>query len=126
MNRFTSKSDRNFCPCEVAHAVGARRSSSPMLTADFIMVGQGPQLDPVGAGAFGKLLWSERSIRDDRMAVQVGIEDAGDERGGGERGDGQHHLILGWGWITLPALWAGCPTGAMVADVRRWVQRKPK
>ena len=53
----------------------ARRSrGGTVLAADFVVVGQCPQLDAVGLGARGQLLGCQGAVGDDGMAMQVGVE----------------------------------------------------
>jgi hypothetical protein len=38
------------------------------------MVGQGPQLHTVAAGTLGQRFGCEGAVRDDRVAVEIGVE----------------------------------------------------
>ena len=68
------KGHRNFGAGEVGQARGFGRGHGAVLAANFVVVGQGPQLHAVGFGAHGQLLWGQGAVRDDRMAVQVGVQ----------------------------------------------------
>jgi hypothetical protein len=50
-----AKRDGDFGAREVGHALAAGRGGGAVLAADFVVVGQGPQLHPVGLGARGQV-----------------------------------------------------------------------
>jgi hypothetical protein len=75
VNGFVGESDLDFGPGEVLDAMGLGRRGRAVLAADFIMVGQRPQLDPIRGGAGSQLFRCERAIGYDGVAVKVGIED---------------------------------------------------
>jgi hypothetical protein len=75
--RFVGEGDRYFCACEVLHPVGMGRDEGTVLAANFIVVGQGPKLHPIGFGARRQYLRGERAIRYHGVAVQVGVQDGG-------------------------------------------------
>jgi hypothetical protein len=50
------KADGDFRAREVSHALAAGGGGGAVLAADLVVVGQGPQLDPVGLGARGQFL----------------------------------------------------------------------
>ncbi len=60
-----------------------RRRGGTLLTADLVVIRQGPKLDSVGSRAGGQLFRSEGAVGDDGVGMQVGV---------GNR----HRLILGW------------------------------
>ena len=74
MHGVTGEGDRNFGTTQVTHAQGFGRSGSALLAADFVMVGQRPKFYPVGMRAGGEFLGRERAIRDDGVAMQVGVK----------------------------------------------------
>ena len=62
MHGFTGKGDRNLDAIDKTHAQrigGLRRLGQ---AACFIVVGQGPQLNPIRAGAFSQCAWAESAI----------------------------------------------------------------
>ena len=50
VNRLVNEGDRNLNPGQVMQAHGARGGGGTLLAANFVMVGQSPQLDAVGLG----------------------------------------------------------------------------
>jgi hypothetical protein len=74
VNGFMREGDGDFGAGEVGHAVLVCGGSSSDLAADFIMVGQRPEFDTVFGCAFGQRFGLHGAVRDDAVAVQVGIE----------------------------------------------------
>ena len=56
------------------HALRLSRRRGTLLAADFVMVRQCPQLHAVGLGALGQGFRGQGAVRDDRVAVQVCVE----------------------------------------------------
>ncbi|MCY1308542.1 hypothetical protein D9M70_585570 [compost metagenome] len=77
MHGFVREGHRDLGAREVAHAVFARRSSGAVLTADLVVVGEGPELDPVGGGAGGQRFGRQCAVGDHGVAVKIGIENGG-------------------------------------------------
>ena len=59
---FARKGNRNFNACKVLHVQGFGRSDGAFLAANFVMVGEGPKLHPIGFGARSQSLGRERAI----------------------------------------------------------------
>ena len=55
----------------------APRSRGAVLATDLVMVGQGPQLDPVGFGACRQCFGRQSPVGNHRVAVQVGVQVSG-------------------------------------------------
>ena len=75
MHGVVGKSDGNFGAREVGHALCAGSGQSAVLATHFVVVGQGPEFDPIGFGAFGQDFGGEGAVRDNGMAVQVSVHD---------------------------------------------------
>ena len=73
--RATSKRYRYFGAMQIAHAQCLGGGAGTRLSANFVMVGERPQLHPVGVRTFGQRLRRERTVGDDRVAMQIGVED---------------------------------------------------
>jgi len=69
VDSFAGKSDGDFDAGEVLHALGFGCSHGAFLAANFVVIGEGPQLHAVGFGARSQGLWRERAIRDHGMAM---------------------------------------------------------
>jgi hypothetical protein len=74
VDRFASEGDRNFNPSEVLHAFRFGRCDGPILTPNFIVIGERPKLHTVGFGAGSQRFWRERAIRDHGVAMKIGVE----------------------------------------------------
>ena len=74
MNGLASKGDRNFGTRQVVQALRLGRRRRTAQAANFVVVCQRPQLDAVGLGACRQRLGGQGAVRDNRMAVQVGVE----------------------------------------------------
>ena len=60
---------------QIAHAQRLGRRASTRLTANFIVVGERPQLHTVGVGTCCQRLGRECSVGDNGVAMQIGVED---------------------------------------------------
>ena len=76
VHRLVGKGDRNFSACEVGQALRTGRGQGAFLASHFVVVGQCPQFHAVGFGAFGQGFGGEGAVRDDGVAVQVGVHHA--------------------------------------------------
>ena len=77
VHRLVGEGHRDLHAAQEGHACGVGGGAGAGDAADLVMVGQGPQLHPVGAGPGGQILGAERAVGHDRVAVQVGVEEAG-------------------------------------------------
>jgi hypothetical protein len=68
------KGDRDFDAREVGHALRMGSGGGAVLAADFVMVGERPQLDTVGFRAGGQILRGQGSVGYHGMAMQVGVQ----------------------------------------------------
>jgi hypothetical protein len=59
---FACKGNRNFNACKVLHIQGFGRSDGAFLATNFVMVCEGPELNPIGFGARSQSLRRERAI----------------------------------------------------------------
>jgi len=75
--------DGNLGAGEVVQALGMGRSAGAVLATDLVVVGQRPELHPVGFGARRQRLGRQRAVGHHGVAMQVGVE------------DGSHEFILG-------------------------------
>ena len=60
-----------------AARVALRGGDGPVLAPDLVVVGQRPEFHAVGFGALRQLLGFEGAVRDDGMAMEIGVEDVG-------------------------------------------------
>jgi hypothetical protein len=74
---FVREGHRDLGAGEIAHAVGAGRGGGAVLAADFVVVGEGPELDPVGGRARGQRFGRQCAVGDHGVAVKIGIENGG-------------------------------------------------
>ena len=74
---LTCKGDRNLGAREVLHAVRSCSCGRTLLSPDFVVVGQGPQLDAVGMCPCGQGFGCECAVRHHGVAVQIGVQDGG-------------------------------------------------
>ena len=63
--------------------MAAGGGQGPVLTTDFVVVGQRPQFDTIGGGALCQNFWRQGAVGDDGMAMQVSVKYG-------------HAPILGW------------------------------
>ncbi|MDT4863942.1 hypothetical protein FQZ97_986770 [compost metagenome] len=84
VHRDAEEGHRDLDACEVIHAHLTRSRHGTILSPEFIVVGQGPQLHAVGLGALRQRLGREGAVGDDGVAVQVGV------------GQCVHRVILGF------------------------------
>ena len=71
------KGHGNLDARQVLHALRAGRFERLLLAADLVVIGQRPQIDPVGRRTRRQLLGRERAIGRGGVAVQVGVEGEG-------------------------------------------------
>ena len=75
MYRGAGKRDRNFGAGQIGHGVRVCCRRCAVLAADFVVVGQGPQLHAIALGAGGEVFGGEGAVRDNRMAMEVGVQE---------------------------------------------------
>ena len=66
---FASKGDGDFNAREVFHALGLGGCHGAFLTTNFIVIGERPQLHPIGFGARSQSFRRERAIGHHGMAM---------------------------------------------------------
>ena len=83
MHRLANKRNRYLYTGEKLQAVRLGCQGSALNSADFVMVSQRPELYAVGAGTRCKFFRCECAVRDNGVAVQIGVK------------NGSHPRILG-------------------------------
>jgi hypothetical protein len=74
VDRDASKRDRNLGTGDVGQVDLAGRFDGLHLSAQFIVVRQRPQAHPVGLGPPRECFGCECAVRNDGMAVQIGVD----------------------------------------------------
>jgi len=74
VHRHIGEGDRDLAAGQVVQAEFARSLRRPVLAADLVVVGQGPQLDALLTGAPRQHLGLQCAVRDGRVAVEIGVE----------------------------------------------------
>jgi len=77
VHRDTGKRDGNFGAREVGQTHRPGGFHGACLAANFVVVGQGPQVHAVGFGALRQRLGRERAVGHDGVAVEIGVEYVG-------------------------------------------------
>jgi membrane peptidoglycan carboxypeptidase len=62
VHRLVGKGDRDFSASQVRHATSAGRCQRTVLATYFVVVGQGPEFDPIGFGTFGQDFGGEGAV----------------------------------------------------------------
>ena len=73
VHRFAGKADRDFCAAQVVHAQRQRGVAGALLAAEFVVVGQRPQLHAFGMRTRSQVFWRQRAVGDIAVAVEVGV-----------------------------------------------------
>ncbi len=93
VHRGADEGHRDLHAGEVVHALRGRCGHGAVLAAHFVVVGQGPQLDAVGARPLRQCLGRERAVGHHGVAMEVGVQ------------SGRHGIIVGPRfrvWIRIP------------------------
>jgi hypothetical protein len=77
VHRLAGKGHRDLGAGQVANPIGARRGGCAVLAAHLVVIGERPQLDPVGRRTRGQFFGRQGAVGDHGMAVQIGVEDGG-------------------------------------------------
>ena len=75
VNGMTGKGDGNLGAGEVLQTLRFSGSGGTVLAADLVVVSQCPQLHAIGARALSQCLGGEGAIGNDRVAMEIGVED---------------------------------------------------
>ena len=73
MHRVTNEGHRNLDACEVSHAQRFGGTGGTFLSTQFIVVGQRPQLYPIGVSTQRQRFRRQCSIGNHGVAMQVGV-----------------------------------------------------
>jgi hypothetical protein len=77
VHRGACKRNRNLGAGQIGQAQCKGGITRALLAADFIVIGQCPQLDTIGLGPSGQSLGLQRAVGHARMTVQVGVGPGG-------------------------------------------------
>ena len=74
MHAAACVADGNFSACHIVQTCSLGCCGCAVLAADFIVIGQRPQLHPSRSGTLGQLLGRQSAVGDDRVAVEIGVQ----------------------------------------------------